>query len=370
MSIKPYAKPYNILQYIKLDEYITISELSKKTNISVSTIKKQLTNLRDLLSGTGYEISSCNKGIKLIRGDSVYIPVDLIFFHSQEYDFIIIYMQFILSGLSDYAIFNKLFKKRFYSDRQIKYFFKLNMNMTFSEFKEKSKFEYFTIFVEYCAVWFNCRNIKKIFDDYIKIEELNEILLSYSEKEKISAFDYLIIYAIFTFEKINSISISREYQQIQIYFEQGKYIEGVQYFKQEMKFTQNFYINDSMINYYCEVNGLTILNKNLDLLYKKMQFIATELEQIQYELSSKIVSYKAFNLTLVYEANEYNLAVIIGALKKNYPNISISCIPSWLFLYGELKIEGLIFSNTIIRYDIEVIGHRDKQGNYSLNLRV
>ncbi|WOO87188.1 hypothetical protein RZE82_08725 [Mollicutes bacterium LVI A0039] len=366
MSIKPYAKPYNIMQYIRLDEYVTLSELSEKTNTGVPTIKKQLAKLREALSNTGYKISSCNKGIKLIKGDSDYLPVDLIFFNSQEFDFITNYMQFIISGLSDYSIFNKMYSDKFYTDRQVKYFFKSNLNMTFSEFKGKSNFEHFSLFVEYCVLWCSCRNIKKLFNEYISIEHFNELMFAYPQHQDISANNYMTIYSCLVFDKINNKPINNKYQRLQQHFKYNKYISGFDYYKQIVTFTQTSFPNDALLHYYCKVNNLKC--GCLSKMYNNLDQFSYELMHLQANVSTKVVSEKKFTLNLIYEGSTAILAVTKGALKKNYPNITIICIPSWLYLYGNLNLTGMSFSNAIIDEKIHVLKVRDEESNYNLDI--
>lgn len=363
--MKPYEKPYNLMQYIRIDKYISYEELAKKTNKGTNTLKKQLYKARKSLRGTGYHFQSSNKGVKLIGYEVEYLPADLIFFNSLEFDFIEIFIDFIISGLCDFKVFTKEFNKRYYSKRQMLYFFPNKLNQNFEEFKEKNNFEYFTMFVEYCVIWFNCLNIKKLFDDYVDINEFNESLLSYDEYERISAYDYLLIYSIVVFEKINTVPISTEYRRIIHYFKHDKYLEGLKYFKMLIKFTQHYRINDSLIEYFNEINN--IRNKYIDLnySYKNIECIAYEIEHLQSEIT-KVISNKTFDLTLIYETHEESLAVIKGTLKKNYPNINIICVPSWIYLYANINPVGLVLSNAAISLGIDVIQPRDIEGNYIL----
>ncbi|WOO87190.1 hypothetical protein RZE82_08735 [Mollicutes bacterium LVI A0039] len=362
--MKPYADSYNLMQYIPIGEYISYEELSRKTNTNINTLRKQVSKARNTLKGTGYQLKYSKMGIKLIAGDSEYLPADVVLFNTPEFDFMEIFIHFIISGFEDDNLINRMYKEKYYTMRRVQYFFSNVLNTNISKFKEMTNFEYFSLFVEYCFVWFSCRNVSKLYNEYISIEMFNKELLSYEGHHRISANDYMIIYSILVFEKINIKDISDEYDLILKYIHEKKYLEAINYYKEVVVFTQVSFPTEAIYSHYNRLAGLTEEHVNLDQHYKQLDTIGYELEKLQYENIHTIVSTKSFNLTLVYEGTEAHLAMIKGTLRKNYPNISIRCIPSWLYLYGNKKIDGMTLSNDFISENVPTIKARDENGNY------
>lgn len=360
-------KPYNIIQYITIDKYVTLAELSKKTGTNKETLKKQLAKLKIELEETGYRIETCVKGIKLVNDESEYLPSDLLLFKSVKFDFIKMFIMFISNGLEDKNIFRVLYRDMYYTDRQMNYFFESKLNMSFSEFKSKNNFEYFTLFVECSIVDFNCRNIKKIFNQYLSIKSFNSIMLSRDNYMQFSPDDYLTIYSILVFDKINTAVINDEFIEINNHFHNKDFSKGLELFRSNINYTKNKYTTNAMIEYYYSLRKIKNKETSLNQKYKMFETIAIELENIQKQLTTKIVSSEQFDLTIIYEGTESHLAVIKGTLRGNYPNITINLIPSWVYLYGNLNFSGVIFSNTCINDSIPVIPARDKNGNYNID---
>ncbi|WOO87191.1 hypothetical protein RZE82_08740 [Mollicutes bacterium LVI A0039] len=362
-------RPYNIIQFIRTDEYITIKELSKRTNTNIETIKKNLVVIKEQLANSGYHIESGKKGIILVRDYGDYLPSDLIFFKSPQFDFAKVFIKFIKSGMTDSNVIVNTYNDMFYTYRQMSYFFEKKLNIPFANFKYLSKMEYFTLFVEHCMLCFSCKNIKEIFNQYINLEVFNNLMFSQQQFVDFSPNDYLMIYSIIVFDKINISPVGSEYDNIQSYFKRGEFHLGLKQFKSSITYTQNASTTNAMIDYYYKLIEFEEKSICFNQRYKLFDEYAIELEKIQKELTTKIISNKRFIVTLVYEGNESHLAVIKGTLRGNYPNIKINTVPSWLYLYYDnISISSLVFSNTLISDDIPIIPPRDKEGNYDLDV--
>lgn len=359
-------KPYIIIQHLRIDEYVPLSELVIKTGTSINTIRKQLSAVSEELEISGYKLRSNRNGLKLIRGKTKYLPFDAMILESQMATFIVLFLRYITDETPDIGMFRREYKKMHYTNRQMKYFFESRLNIQLSQFEKLSGFEHFMLFIEFCVKWFNCRNIVYIFKDIIEVEEFNNFLFSCEGHEEISPDEYITLYSIAVFDITNRQRLNDQYDILIKNLRSKNILPGLKYFKDRFIYRQENIVTNAISDYYFQINECSYTKSSLDTRYKQFDLLIYELAHLQAERTTKVVDTRKFTLTLIYEIDESKLGMIIATMKTNYPNVEILTVPSWKYLYKDVELKGIVFSNGYIDAKIAVIPVRDKEWNYDI----